>query len=494
MLLTFILDSNPSRKQIFSQALVEKKRLGRSLLAVINGLSASKAREMDMLTESAQSSPDLKTNDDTLFLTDDDGSNHKHPSTAKKPDSITNHSPENPFLPKPTLTSMPQTMGIPAVPSFNFGQQMGTADKISPPSQASLSFGSSLSTNSRVTASTPPTFKFPSSTTMTSAPPNVSSGILTPKDAQMEALGIFKQPKATLVWSTTAFGQPTVATSSDNASQQGKTSLPSTAVFGQPSTTSTSHLTHQSEKLVFSFPSSNNSNEPTDKVVSRDSSFQGTPTPFAFFPSSSNGENKGTKPLDTKTSIFQQELPPVSKPFTFTPLSSTKDSKITASGLETSHPTTPAFKFAITPAASDSTTKNNSPNFFQSPLQNPFQPPGVANPSNPISDLTPQPLSQNTQQQNSASGPSIPQSKPIEPKHDPRPKRLDQLADTVFRQEDGILDQWIEFTIGPTILEEMEQITSEQRREDVGKCCLEHDFLAFGVISHISQLSRVESS
>ena len=51
MLLTIFLDSNPRRKQIFSEEIVESKRHDRSMTAVINGLTIGQAQEKGLVSE-----------------------------------------------------------------------------------------------------------------------------------------------------------------------------------------------------------------------------------------------------------------------------------------------------------------------------------------------------------------------------------------------------------------------------------------------------------
>ena len=60
-------DSNPRRKQIFSRALVEPKRLGRTLPAIINGVTASQAQTRGMIEESSDAEYASDGNE-SLFL------------------------------------------------------------------------------------------------------------------------------------------------------------------------------------------------------------------------------------------------------------------------------------------------------------------------------------------------------------------------------------------------------------------------------------------
>ncbi|MCJ1306995.1 hypothetical protein MMC25_000639 [Agyrium rufum] len=67
-----ISDTNTARKQIFSESLVEVKRHGRTIPAVINGLTVVQAREQGMIEAvdpgSIASSMDVDNNSDSLFI------------------------------------------------------------------------------------------------------------------------------------------------------------------------------------------------------------------------------------------------------------------------------------------------------------------------------------------------------------------------------------------------------------------------------------------
>ena len=64
-------DQNPRRKQIFSKGLVETKRLGRTLPAIINGMTASQALAHGFLEEGSYSETILTANNESLFIEED---------------------------------------------------------------------------------------------------------------------------------------------------------------------------------------------------------------------------------------------------------------------------------------------------------------------------------------------------------------------------------------------------------------------------------------
>ncbi|KAG8532156.1 uncharacterized protein KY384_003796 [Bacidia gigantensis] len=62
-------DSNPRRKQVFSKGMVESKRLGRTLPAIIDGITASQAQAQGLIEE--YSDTDSDANSESLFLDGD---------------------------------------------------------------------------------------------------------------------------------------------------------------------------------------------------------------------------------------------------------------------------------------------------------------------------------------------------------------------------------------------------------------------------------------
>ncbi|KAL8913427.1 MAG: hypothetical protein Q9171_001720 [Xanthocarpia ochracea] len=87
----YLSDTNPSRKQPFSSQLVEQKRRGRTLPAIINGLTAAQAQAQGLILEDTSDDGETSaTNDESLFLPDQAASD-KHaqePSVNKKTPSV----------------------------------------------------------------------------------------------------------------------------------------------------------------------------------------------------------------------------------------------------------------------------------------------------------------------------------------------------------------------------------------------------------------------
>ena len=55
------------------------------------------------------------------------------------------------------------------------------------------------------------------------------------------------------------------------------------------------------------------------------------------------------------------------------------------------------------------------------------------------------------------------------PKPDPRPKVLDSLAHDMFCENEGILEQFIDYTVGPMIEKAITRVKNERDREVVGE-------------------------
>ena len=528
---------------MFSKNLVEKKRLGRTFLAVIHGLSVSKAREMGMVNESftARSSLSSSSNDNSLFLTDNITNSKVQVSTKPKKahEEVPKASSLNPFAQIPqfevnnsqskaTFESKAQAMSAPSLPKSASSQPTGALDKSSLSSKSSLGFGSSPSSmifgqpslpasSDKVdsiferpkAASLPATmFGHPSSTSVLFGQPSLSTSS-DPTDSN------FQRPKAASLPSTAIIGQtsrPVIPDKNTSSLQQVEaTSLPSTKIFGemfQPITSEkatsifqlpkassppsmkipnqlsqslSSDKVSQPKKPLFSF--SKNEAQPASQAASKDLTGQASPKPFSFFPASSDSETNPSKPVDTLSTSSNQVSSSVStvepnispRPFAFLQPSSTENSKSTVDSSKAPSTALPIFNFS-TPASSK-IAANNSPSHIPAPLppQIPFQQPEASDSSSSsttafIPNVNPLLISQQSiQQQDSPSVPPSLKSNPLESIHDPRPGHLDQLANSVFLQDAGILDQFIEHTVGQTIFEEMQRNILEQRDEDVGK-------------------------
>lgn len=135
LLISFIIAFQPSSRQVFSQRLVESKRCGRSLVAIILGMSVSQAikyklidgsllRTNDPLADSAMKSDD----DGGLFVSEDEGDEQGQLSTPEIP--VTDTTTQRPAVSSPFGTTSndkaPNIFGQPTVkPPFGGNSAFG---------------------------------------------------------------------------------------------------------------------------------------------------------------------------------------------------------------------------------------------------------------------------------------------------------------------------------------------------------------------------------
>ena len=106
-------DSNPRRKQVFSKVLVEPKRFGRTLPAVINGLTASQAQAQGLIEDIPDADNFSNANSESLFIdgdSDDDDRKVRSRSGSLLRNEVTNG------------TASPSTTANPLKPTTMFGQ------------------------------------------------------------------------------------------------------------------------------------------------------------------------------------------------------------------------------------------------------------------------------------------------------------------------------------------------------------------------------------
>ncbi|KAL6712779.1 actin cytoskeleton and mitosis protein [Lecanora helva] len=138
-----LTDQNPRRKQIFSKALVECKRLGRTLPAVVNGMTASQAQTQGFV-ENVGDTDSVSTHDnEKLFVDDysgDEGINSR-PKSASPVES--NEASSDPFAPfnkeKPDLFG-----GLSKFPNVTFGKPSAKPTISSNPTSSTASDSSIL--------------------------------------------------------------------------------------------------------------------------------------------------------------------------------------------------------------------------------------------------------------------------------------------------------------------------------------------------------------
>ena len=490
MLLTMITDSNPRREQIFSKTLVEKKRVGRTFPAVINGLSASQARLNGLVDEfhGEGGSPSTNTNDEPLFVADEDIAMVS--ASADSPPSIVAFAPttETQKLP-PRLQNPISQPHVPFATMFS----NGLTPSFSAPVPTSLStFGSSSDgppsnpwgIHPAMTSLSSP---FGQSSTTTTSPPASTSAQTT--DATNST---FRWPTTSGHINSSSLPIPTAFPVSQSSNESAKSlfkwspisnaSQPTIAGIQTPSqisslSPSTSIFERQGKKSVLS----DNASVLATPFMSN-SPGQNSAAPFQFSPQPSNS--------DTATSpAFSTAVPNTRPGLTQSGITSVNTKPAGQATVQESNPklipdSTP-FSFATTPAVMDnpasakpsfntaSPFSNHLPTFQHHSTQAPSIPQQYNNTSN-SGDTSNTSFASRTDVSNFVSSPSnrTKSSKnPVKagpPKPNRRPQILDQLANTMVCENNGILQQFIEHTIHKTIVKSISRVKRERERAEIG--------------------------
>ena len=491
MLLTIITDSNPRRAQIFSKNLVEKKRLGRTFPAVINGLSASQARLNGLVEEfhGEEGFPSTNTNDEPLFVTDEDISMVS--ASADPPSTISAHAPTT------------QTQGL-------------SSQLQSPISQPHRPFATMFNQDPASNSFTPATTAFPVHGPSSTGPALNPWGPHSAKTSSLSPLG--QSATTTTLQPASTSEQATNTTSSlltwsmapghtDSSSLPGPTAIPvsqssndsAKSLFNwspvskpsQPTIVET-QMPSQDSSLSQStsiFGRQGNSPVPSDNASMVATPFQPnnpgqkSAAPFQFFPRPSNSDttippNFSPAVPNTQSGLAQS---------TFTSINTNSPSQATTQASNQKFPPNSApFSFATTPAVADNHSSarpifnnlpppfsNNLPSFSHDSTQLLFFPQQYNNASN-SNDTSNTSFASRTGSSNFFStssnrikSPTNP-VKPGPPKPDRRPQIIDQLANTVFCENKGMLQQFIEHILHPTIVKSISKVKRERERAEIG--------------------------
>ena len=559
ILLTKVTDSNPRQKQVFSKTLVEQKRLGRTLPAIINGFSVSLARENGWIDESLPSadSPPTTTKDESLFLSDGSSEdNAETESKSKEPLAVTNAATTtplfNPFAkpfnlapasnppqtvngtsedpskteittkePQPVTNtatmapmSNPFAKAFSSVPASNPFQTAAAANafKIAGASSTSL-FNSAPESNPFQNAATafktptPPTwalaapsgtldspsiFSQPITPTASSNqsptpsmagpafifPQTASSSIFpfgAPSTGRNEASTVFLPPMSSSSDSTslpTSSGSPPKATSDlptsganttpSFTSFLGKSSSitnqpantadqkqdPVSGIPGDVAKTSSNAVGAQQASFQFPAPSANSEAPVTTSPPQTLTTTQHSEAPISFFPQQTNSTTSIFKPLDTLSGQS-------SGLFNGTPSSADKNST-----------SPPVFNFAQ-PSFIPKPVIDNAPsssNLSSKPRLS--EVPGPSSLSAPLNTFFLKPS--DTSNTSSTSTSTIRQAQIGPPKPDPRPQLLDLLADEVICENNGLLQQFLQYTLHPMVVEAITQVKGERIQAEIG--------------------------
>ncbi|KAL8657908.1 MAG: hypothetical protein Q9226_001458 [Calogaya cf. arnoldii] len=469
----YLSDANTRRKQPFSFNLVEQKRRGRTLPATINGLTAAQAQAQGLVIEdNSDNETSSANNDESLFIPDQNGSNRlaQEPTLNGVIPNVTSMQEEgadvgsktsplfqiNPSAPSFIASEKPHntTTGIgffgkPSGPVLSQPTDPVAAPSFNTANPASYSPFSDLN-NPETKPS--PFSKLPNPVTIPGPSSNLEKPDTTP--------GLFSNANkqdSTVPTSTSSAltsqahqGPPSMASSSrsifdhkffSNANST-KVSFETSPLFSQSDLTKSTRSDKKDEISAFSSALS-------AQPAVNDSRVSGSPFGFLNHPKSvappatilSPAANANVEKASAQRSLphpFLSSLPP-STPASGSPFQSTQQPAQPDTGLKSD------FAKPITTPS----TKSMFPEFKHAVIP-PEQPidhskPATATPNFRTQHLT----STNLQPSHIAAEPQKPTV--AIPPPDPRPAVLDALAESLMMDDQGLLQQFIEYTVGPIV-------------------------------------------
>lgn len=467
-------DTNPRRKQPFSFNLVEQKRRGRTLPATINGLTAAQAQTQGLVIEDNSDNEGSAANDgESLFLPDQTGSTRlaREPTVNGVTPSVTSTQEEKGevaskasplFQFKPSTPSFPTSEKPHDTPTgiWSFGKPSGPISSTQPTNPVDTpSFDPSKPANySPFSDLNKPETKpgpfsnlnQPDSTPSSlnnSKKPNTTPGLFGFSDRQDSTVPTF-----------------TTAGSTGQAHQDpSSTSSPSRSIFdAKPNSTASSTKISFGTSPLFSQNEIGKSTQPEKKDEISNSSpaasappaaydLQPSGSPFAFLkhakpiaPSSPLPPQAPDNHIEKKPA--QRSLPPpFSSPIPPSALASGSHFQSTQ---QSNHPDANSNLDFTRPIATSSTpfsffppkTTENSPEQRKDQTA-----PTTATPAFKTQQLT----STKSPPSNRAGDPSEAAVATTPP--NPRPAVLDALAESLMMDDRGLLQQFIEYTVGPIV-------------------------------------------
>ncbi|KAL8972640.1 MAG: hypothetical protein Q9197_002686 [Variospora fuerteventurae] len=481
-----VIDANANRKQAFSANLVEQKRHGRTLPAVVNGLTAAQAQAQGYIVDDSPDNDDsTSTNNESLFLPDrpaisepasqpvTNGAKSQLSPNVKektsdrpsgsisflqpsaKPFSFSENSTPNTstanFFGKPSISTSSQPTPQPFSPGSNVADKTKNSpfDDQSKPEAASSPFSK---INQAVSKS--PSFNFAKPFT------EQAQSSLNPTTSSTSSIFSVQRPFTSDPPSTVDFGaSPLFNFPGQGNAIQAEKSKTNIDIPTNPNITAAgSKRGKQKDMLRELFNSNPTSNASTS----------------AFFPSA---------PI----LVAQKDTNDKSSPLSFPPSGLASAASSLPSNTSTERPVKPANPHDIRPnqpsppSSVRSSTRPSESSFFQQlnnvtepPKQLPFQPP---------TDVTKQ-TSQPSAFSVSGSQPQPPIASSPKPAAtetpDARPAVLDALAEGLLMEDRGLLQQFIEYTIGPIVQEafhEVEEERSWQRARKIRTVLLSKKYL-----------------
>lgn len=476
MLANIALDTNPRRKQTFSKTLVEQKRLGRTLPAVINGLSASQAQSQGMVSDFSAAETSSVSDHEPLFMenSDEEQKSERPQSTApeQKDETKTKLDPNaSPFNPIPAPFQFPTPSEASFASNGTFGKPTPLNISGLPPGSSSIFKPGASDTEKPNLFGTQqtPKFGFPTvlDTSKQSSNDTVSSS---PANETAPRQDVFKQPPSLpskapgFSFGTSAiFGKNerradlssssqdiTDAASKESSRRPANSMFPELKTQALPSTTPTS--------MIFNSPAPNPTFFPALFTTP-------TPTP-SLFPSPKTSSALNEPPSTEALSPFSTFPPTAGKPMFPLQSDSNKSAPLSFA---------PASSKAGPFETSPTTTTQSQPFLF--PPSTASGPSFTAN--SHATPVSPMDISQTHVQAGLSAAPSAfssnvsrlsftPMLSPAEqakarpPRPDPRPAALDKLSEAMMMDDEGLLSQFIEYAIGPVIAASFHQIKDER--------------------------------
>ena len=465
---------------------------------MINGLSAAQAQSQGLIEEPSDADIASVANSESLFVGESDDESTSSRSKSGSPQKIRDvngkaprpNPAATPFDPKAT-TSMAPGNPNPFLAATTFGKPSST--QLQSNSTPVFDFNNSNPTNSAAhnpfQSKEPPKFNF--------FPPANTTKAEESKDTP----GVFgsKGPPKSSFFSLQS--APKIEGNSNNSVRSPFAPAPEEKhSFAQPSTLSPASTTPQSTKAVAEKqPTSTEVAVPSKPTSIFDQPVASLAPPVFSFGTSPLFGLAGTEPeaqgskanlLQTSeekppnVSAPQQKYVPSKPPFSTTPLvpQSTPFSLFPPSTLLTKETSLPAaaplkpptsngtlaptreLHFSLGSSQSSPILPSSTAPTFQSPLLSPstegfkaFQKPTSL--SEPTSNS--QPISHSTLVQPSGSQPSQQQSTSAPSQLDPRSVALEKLSRIILLEDNGILQHFIEFTVGPIIKASIAQLDDE---------------------------------
>lgn len=448
---------------------MESKRLGRTLPAVINGLSAAQAQSQGFIEVPSDADTASVANSESLFVGESDDESNSARSRSESPQKIPDvngRAPQlnpaaTPFDPKPTTSTAPAHPN-PFAATTTFGKPSGT--QIQSNSTPVFSF-SSKSTNQA--AQNPFESKIPpKSSFFPSQPAPTTEGhsngfSLSPFAPPMEKKPIFGQPSTTFPATTNPETIKAIAQKTATPIEAAVPSKPN-SVFDQPAALSA--------PPVFSFETSPLFGSAPTEPKAHDSKANQSQISGEKPPSVSAPQQKDAaiKPPTSTTALTSK-----STPFSLFPPSD----RLTK---ETNHPPAapsnfPTSKETLLPTPEPQlNSKSPQPSaIFPSSTTPTFQPP-LSSPISKSSEAVQKPtsfLEPTASNSQALSGPTLfqpsgsqfgkEQATSAPSQLDPKSVALDKLSRLMLLEDNGVIQHFIEFTVGPIIKSSIAQYNDE---------------------------------